>query len=417
MQPTSIQYKLLLIALSPLAFIHIIYRSIKDGGWRYFKQRLGFSYPEFDERPIHFHCASVGEFITAKPLIYAIHTKYSDKSIIVTTNTPTAASLVRKLNNDKISHSYLPIDLSLCVNRFLKASKPRCSIILETEIWPTLYSCCALAKSPIAIVNARLSKKTFEANKIIKSEYARALKNTHLVLTRSQEDYENYLKLGSEKDKTHVIGNLKYAVSNTNNHELACTTIKRPFFLAASTHEGEELQLAQHIELLKRKNYLLILAPRYPDRCKQLTQQLRDNGLQVSVRGLHGDINSETDVYIVDTLGELNMFFNEAALVFIGGSLIPRGGHNMLEPASFAKCVVVGPHTDNFSLETSEMLQADAIIQVKDNHALGVKLVRLLKEDTTREKFGKNALHFVKQKSEILNSYENQLQVLIKPST
>lgn len=396
--------------------IHIIYRSFKDGGWTYFKQRLGFSFPVFDQRPIHFHCASVGEFITAKPLIQAIHENNSDKNIIITTNTPTAASLVKIINNSKIKHSYLPIDLSFCVNQFLKTSNPRCSIILETEIWPTYYACCAKNIIPIAIVNARLSNKTFESNKIIKTEYAHALKNIHLTLTRSLEDCEKYLKLGTEINKTHVIGNLKYAVSNINNNELACTTIKRPFFFAASTHEDEELQLVQHIELLKRKNYLLILAPRYPDRCKQLAQQLRDNGLQVSVRSQHGDINSETDIYIVDTLGELNIFFNEAALVFIGGSLIKRGGHNILEPANFAKCVIVGPHTDNFSLEVSEMLQADAIIQVKDNHELGVKLIKLLKEDAAREKLGKNAQHFMKQKSGILDAYTNQLQVLIESS-
>ena len=413
MQPTSTRYKLILLLLSPLALTHVFYRSLKDGGLAYFKQRLGFGYQKYTSRPIHFHCASVGEFITARPLIQAVQVKFPKHNIIVTTNTPTAATLVRKLNSNRFRHSYLPIDLSLCVNRFLNTINPECSIILETEIWPSYYAHCAKKKIPIAIVNARLSNKTSEANNFIKSEYANALKNTHLVLTRSQEDAEKYLTLGAEKNIIHVIGNLKYATSSASNHELACTTIKRPFFLAASTHEGEEIQLAQHTELLKRKNYLLILAPRYPERCKQLAQQFRNNDLKVSVRSKHDGINDETDIYIVDTLGELSIFFNEAALVFIGGSLIPRGGHNILEPASFAKCVLVGPHTDNFSLETRDMLQAEAIIQVKDNHDLGIKLIQLLKEDTYREQFGKNALHFVNQRSDILNSYVSQLGPLI----
>lgn len=416
MQPTSTRYKLFLLALSPLALAHVIYRSFKDGGWKYFKQRLGFDYQNFDSRPIHFHCASVGEFNTAKPLIQAIHDKYSGKNIIITTNTPTAACLVNKFKTNNIKHNYFPIDLGLVVNRFIKTIQPQCTIILETEIWPTYFAYCAKNQIPLAIVNARLTSKTSDANKIIKNEYSRALNNTHLVLTRSEEDYTKYLNLGAEKNTTHIVGNLKYAISNANNDDLACTTIKRPFFLAASTHEGEEIQLSQHVELLKRKNYLLIIAPRYPDRCKQLTQQFRNNGLQVAVRSQHDEISNETDIYIVDTLGELNVFFNEAALVFIGGSLIPRGGHNVLEPASFAKCVIVGPHTDNFSLETSEMLQANAIIQIKDNHELGVKLIKLLKEDTTREQYGKNALHFVHQKADVLNSYATHLQALIELS-
>jgi len=417
LQPTSIRYKLFLFAISPLAFTHVVYRSFKDGGWRYFKQRLGFGYNESnvsnhkqtDSRPIHFHCASVGEFITAKPLIHAMQAKYANKSIVVTTNTPTAASLVKKLNNKNITHCYLPIDVGIFVNRFLKAIHPQKSLILETEIWPTYYACCAKNNIPIAIINARLSNKTYKTNNFIKSEYARALKNVHLVLARSQEDHTKYLELGSNDQSTHVVGNLKYAISSANNKELSCTTIKRPFFFAASTHDDEEMQLSQHIELLKRKNYLLVLAPRYPDRCKQLAQQLSSNNFQVAVRSQHDEINNQTDVYIVDTLGELNTFFNEAALVFVGGSLIARGGHNTLEPASFAKCIVVGPHTNNFSLETKEMLLADALIQVKDNHQLGIELISLLKDDTKREQYGKNALQFVNQKSEVLSLYIEHL--------
>jgi len=420
LQSTSLRYKLFLFAVSPLALAHVVYRSFKDGGWRYCKQRLGLGYGcgrkynQTDSRPIHFHCASVGEFITAKSLINAIHSEYADKNIVVTTNTPTAAGLVNKLKINNITHYYLPIDIGLFVNRFLRTIRPQYTIILETEIWPTYYAYCAKNSIPISIINARLSNKTTNANNLIKNEYARALQNVDLILARSQEDYDKYLQLGANSNNIKVVGNLKYSISSTHNNELACTTIKRPFFLAASTHENEEQQLSEHIELLKRKNYLLVLAPRYPDRCKQLVQQLSSNNYQVAIRSQHDVITDQTDVYLVDTFGELDTFFNEAALVFIGGSLIPRGGHNVLEPASFAKCVVVGPHTDNFSLETKEMLLANAIIQVKDNHQLGIELISLLKNDTKREQYGKNALQFVNQKSEVLNLYINHLRVLIE---
>ena len=327
---------------------YVIYRSLKDGGWQYFKQRLGFGYCRFESHPIHFHCASVGEFIAAKSLIFAINAKYPDKLIIITTNTPTAASLVHKIKQDAISHHYFPIDLAFSVNRFLKKVQPACSLILETEIWPTYYSRAAQNDIPLAIINARLTKKTLAAHSFIKNEFSHALRNVDLLLARSEEDLKKYTELSPELSSAHIVGNLKYVITEAHSKILACTTIKRPFLFAASTHNNEEIQLIEHIELLRRNNYLLILAPRYPDRCKRLAQQFRSIGLQVSVRSEHDEITNTTDIYLVDTLGELNMFFNEAALVFVGGSLISRGGHNILEPANFGKCIIVGPHTDNF---------------------------------------------------------------------
>lgn len=412
MHPTSARYKLSLLTLSPLALAHVAYRSFKDGGWRYFKQRFGFGYIADDSRPIHFHCASVGEFITAKPLIESIQTKYPDKNIVVTTNTPTAASLVDKHKN--FTHYYLPIDFTFSVKRFLNKVYPLCTLILETEIWPTYYSLSAKKLVPLIIVNARLSNKTSETNNFIKNEYRRALKNVSLVLARSNEDYEKYITLGSASERTHFAGNLKYTITDSANIELACTTIKRPFFLAASTHDNEEAQLSEHIELLKRKNYLLILAPRYPDRCKKLSEEFKNGGMKVAIRSNRDEINDSTDIYLVDTLGELNTFFNEAALVFVGGSLINRGGHNILEPANFGKCIIVGPHTDNFSLETTELLEADALIQVKDNHQLGTKLITLLKDDKQREAYGENAMHFINKQSGVLNIYLDHLKPILE---
>ncbi len=414
MHTTSALYKFLLFASSPFALAYVIYRSIKDGGWQYLKQRLGFGYTSNSSQPIHFHCASVGEFISAKPLIETIFSKYPDKHIIITTNTPTAASLVTKLDYENVTHHYLPIDLAFSANNFLNNIQPICSIIIETEIWPTYYYCASKQLIPIVIINARLSNKTTSANKFIRNEYARALKNITLVLARSKSDHQKFLRLGAPESKIHTIGNLKYAMASSTEQVLACTTIKRPFFLAASTHEGEELLLCEHIELLKRKNYLLVLAPRYPDRCKQLVQQLRNQGKSVSVRSKGDAISDTTEIYIIDTLGELNMFFNEAALVFVGGSLISRGGHNILEPASYGKCIVVGPHTDNFLLETSELLNAKALIQVNDNHELGINLVTLLKDDEKRESYGKNAANFMSKQEGILDAYIEHLKPILE---
>jgi len=153
LQSTSIRYKLFLLALSPLAVGHVLYRACKDGGWKYLKQRLGFGLANYDSRPIHFHCASVGEFITAKPLILAIQSKHPGNKIIISTNTPTAAELVNKLNDKNISHHYLPIDLSCATKRFINKIQPLCTLILETEIWPSYYAAAAKQDIPIVIVN------------------------------------------------------------------------------------------------------------------------------------------------------------------------------------------------------------------------------------------------------------------------
>ncbi len=413
MQPTSLRYKFSLLALSPLALAHVVYRSFKDGGIDYFKQRLGLGYKNSQQKTIHFHCASVGEFLTAKPLILKIANTYPENIIIVTTNTPTAAKLIDQLNHPKIQHCYLPLDFAFSIKRFFKDISPLCSIILETEIWPNFYFHAAKNKTPISIINARLSEKTINTNKFIKSEFARALKNVNNIFARSIIDCDNYINLGAKPASVQLLGNLKYAISETDHKQLACTTIKRPFFLAASTHEDEEMQIAQHMELLRRNNYLLVIAPRYPDRCKQLATHFKKINLEVAVRSSHDDISQSTDIYIIDTLGELNMYFNEAALVFIGGSLIPRGGHNILEPANYGKCILVGPYTDNFSSEVSDLTENDAIIQVKDNHELGRQLIRLLKSDSQRENHGINAAQFMQKQIGVFDQYFMQLCTLI----
>ncbi|MEJ2114627.1 MAG: hypothetical protein P8X88_00880 [Gammaproteobacteria bacterium] len=233
------------------------------------------------------------------------------------------------------------------------------------------------------------------------------------MLARSEEDLKKYKEICPELNSAYIVGNLKYAITETHSKQLACTTIKRPFLLAASTHDDEEIQLSEHVELLRRKKYLLIFAPRYPDRCKHLAQQFKNMDFQVSVRSEHDEITSKTDIYLANTLGELNMFYNEAALVFVGGSLIPRGGHNILEPANFGKCIIVGPHTENFALETKELLRENAIIQVENNHELGLELIKLLKNDTQRELYGKNAMQFMSKQSSLLSTYLEHIQTII----
>ncbi len=414
---TSLRYKLLLFLLSPVVFGYIVYRTFKDGGRNYFSQRLGFNYPSILSEPILIHCASVGEFNAAKPLIQELNKQYPNTSLVISTNTPTAAQLVSKLQLNNVSHVYLPLDYSATVNAFLKKINPKCILVLETEIWPNLFLSAAQNKIPLTIINGRLTKKSIKASAMIKQDYEAALKMLTAVLARSDLDRSKFIGIGAHEKTTHTAGNLKYATAFMSSTNLACTTIKRPFVLAVSTHDDEEQQLAQHITVLKKKNYLLVIAPRYPERCKKLQQQFQQEKINVALRSNQNAAADDSDIYIIDTLGELEMYLNEAALVFVGGSLIPRGGHNILEPAIFGKCTIVGPHTDNFALETKELLEAKGIVQIKDTHDLGVKFVQLLNNDRERIQYGLNARKLIEKKSAVLKNYFKFLEPIIKNTT
>lgn len=410
---TSLRYRALILLLAPVAVIYTVYRAVKDGGWRYFLQRFGFGYPPVQASSILIHCASVGEFNAAKPLILRLHDQYPDYHLILSTNTPTAAKLASRQAKERITHVYMPLDYPFAVNRLLTCVCPARVLILETEIWPTLFYQTAKKGIDTAIVNGRLSKKTLRASRFFKNEQQASLRNLSLVLARSDDDHLRFLDLGAEPRTTHVVGNLKYAATRVDQSTCRIA-FKCPFLLAVSTHENEELQLAQHLPLLREKNHLLVIAPRYPERSKTLCQQLQQENWTVALHSQQDGATEQTDIYIVDTLGQLDGFFSEASLVFVGGSLISRGGHNILEPAGFGKCTVVGPHTENFALETKELKEAEAVVQVSDNRDLGLRLTQLLDNAEVRNRYGENAQQFVRCKASVLDSYLRHLQPMLQ---
>lgn len=410
---TTLRYRALILLLGPVAIIYTVYRAVKDGGWRYFLQRFGFGYPPVQAPSVLIHCASVGEFSAAKPLIFRLREQYPDYRLVISTNTPTAAKLVSEQADERITHVYMPLDYPFAVSRLLANVCPTSVLILETEIWPTLFLQAAKKGIGTAIVNGRLSEKTLRASRFFKNEQQASLRNLSLVLARSGDDHLRFLDLGAEPRTTHVAGNLKYAAARTG--KATCRTVsKYPFLLAVSTHEDEELQLAQHLPLLREKNHLLVIAPRYPERCQALCHQLQQENWTVALHSQHDGAPEQTDIYIIDALGQLDGFFSEASLVFVGGSLISRGGHNLLEPAGFGKCTIVGPHTDNFALETKELKDAEALVQVSDNHDLGLQLARLLDNAEVRNQYGENAQQFVQRKASVLDSYLRHLQPMFQ---
>jgi len=360
-------YRLMVLLLSPLMIGYTVWRSVKDGGWRYFKQRLGFSYPkDAVKADLWVHAASVGEVTTVLPLLESVlaSSDNSIDSILLTTNTPTAKQVLDKRDIRAIHHAYLPIDFSFSCRRFLSKLSTRQGWIVETEVWPRLYASCHQYQIALTIINARLSDKTLRhANGILGKSFAQALHHVQ-VLARSPEDKDRYLSMGADASKVHSIGNLKYM---DNREQLDVESpLDRDYVLAASTHDDEELRVAR--EWLKDDSLpLLVLVPRHPERANSILQSLNKLSKKpIAQRSQNGMPEADDRLYLADTLGEMQSWYKHASAAFVGGSLIKRGGHNMLEPARFSVPVIVGPHTHNF-VDVMQMMQSNNAISVAND--------------------------------------------------
>jgi len=404
-------YRLILWISAPLVFAYTLYRSIKDGGTIYLRQRLGIAYPRL-KSTIWFHCASVGEVISAGPLFILIIKAYPHIPIIVTTNTPTGRDVLRKQWGNSIHHAFLPLDYSAPVMRFIDRTQPRCALIFETELWPNLFThCCRLGIPPV-IVNGRLSERTMSAPMLMRRIYRRGLENVLAVLARSEADRERFIALGASPERVTTVGNIKFAHSADSAVQTAVDPVGRRYWLAASTHQDEELRIARMWKKSAVQGYLLVIAPRHPDRREAILRQLRSLQLNIAVRSRDETITAQTQVYLADTLGEMPAFMSHAEFVFLGGSLIEHGGQNILEPARLGKAVIVGPYMDNFAEETRILLAKKGIVMVHDEEELRQQISRLLNNSEWRDELGQAAKEVVAQRTNIAQIYFTRLKTL-----
>lgn len=312
-------YRLLIHLFLPFIFIYTAKIAFRYRSLRYFLQRLGFLYPAVNKNRVWIHCASVGEVNTAMPLIKLLLENHPDQEILITTVTPTGAEIVARNKLAGLVHCYLPVDLYFCVNRFMKKIKPGLALILETELWPELYYQCNRQNAAITIINARLSKRTLQANNWMKNQYQSALSLVDRVLARSEDDKKGFIQLGCTVEKIEVLGNLKFAhESNLAPVEIDNFTL-RPFVLLASSHNDEEMQFARMWQSIDSRNRLLVIAPRHPERGPGIANELQGLGLNIALRSRQDVITDDTEVYVADTLGELTGFMAMAELVFMGG--------------------------------------------------------------------------------------------------
>jgi len=397
--PTPL-YRLLVRLLAPVLLGHLLWRALRDGGARYARERLGFgetARPSGAAPRRWVHAASVGEVMTVLPLIETALER-GPVEFLVTTNTPTGAAVLARRAPCGVRHRYLPIDWPGATCRFLERERPASGWIVETEIWPWLYARCRRRALPLTIVNARLSRRTTDnVRSPLAATYRRALSGVE-VLARSAEDAAAYRTLGAEAARTRIVGELKFAGARAPDSPPA--PIEGPYVLAASTHQDEETRLAR-AWLGGEGEGLLVIVPRHPERGGALARELP--GCRRRALGQWPAPGAR--LYLADTLGELDSWYAHARGVFVGGSLVDRGGHNVLEPARHGRSIVVGPHTANFTAAMAALRAREAIVEVEDAEAVTVFLERTLAADAALAEQGTRAGQVAKEGEDIAARY------------
>jgi 3-deoxy-D-manno-octulosonic-acid transferase len=393
-------YTALLYLLTPLVLYRLAARGIKYHGYfARWRERFGFFADPGIEGSIWIHAVSLGEVNAVVPLIEALMRRYGDSPFVITTVTPTGSARVLQLFGDRVFHVYLPYDLTTAVRRFLDRIKPRLAVIMETEIWPNLFMTCADRDIAIVIANARLSEKSLRGYWPIQPLARRAIRCASFIAAQSASDNERLHALGAPTERLAVVGNLKFDMSvpadvvDLGREFRASAGADRPAWIAASTHEGEEMiVLKAHAEVLRRfPDALLLVAPRHPERFKALATACKAFGFRTATRSEDGSADRAKQCFVIDTMGELLRFYAASDVAFVGGSLVPVGGHNLLEPAALARPVIVGPQTFNFAEVTEDLIKAGAALRIPDGDALGPAVVRLLSRDIERRTMGEAA--------------------------
>jgi 3-deoxy-D-manno-octulosonic-acid transferase len=367
-------------------------------------------------RLVWLHCVSVGETLAARPLVDGLFRKFPDLSLVISTTTVTGQRVANEAFGSKAELVfYFPIDLTWIVRRALNRIAPDLILIMETEIWPNLLRECSRRGIPAGIVNGRLSETSFRRYRLIRRFISRVLGDISIAVMQSPEDAKRLEALGIPSERVFISGNIKFDVaSDESMKELTAAFSERfelngtlPVILAASTHDPEEAIIIESFEQVARDATVLrprlIIAPRHPERFKEVASLIGRSGLGWARRSEPAlDTDRSADVILLDSIGELRAVYPLATLVFVGGSITPHGGQNLLEPASASVAVITGPHTWNFAAVVEAMNRANALIQMPEMprdetvKLLATHMKTLLSDDARREQMARVAFEVVK---------------------
>lgn len=412
-------YSVLSAAAMLLLSPYFLIRGLRSGKYVHnVRERMGYLPADFPRptqarRAIWVHAVSVGEALAALPLARRLKTRFTDRPLYVSTTTATGQRLARERMSFADGIFYFPLDWSGPIRRVLGAFEPALVVILETEIWPNFLRECRRAGVPVIFVNGRISERSFTryrwANGFLGGFLRRVLNDATLFLMQTQEDAERLRALGAPVERVVVAGNMKYDLAPPEGNPLVTwleQTIeaqnRRPLVVAGSVIEGEERAVLDAFAAVRHRqpNALLVLAPRKPERFTDAARLATDAGWNAVRRSripLDRPLREGTEVLLLDTVGELAALYRLADLVFVGGSLVPSGGHNILEPAFFAKPPLFGPSMENFREMAGRFLAAGAALQVANGEELGKTWVRLLDDAALRENMGRRARQLVEQ--------------------
>ena len=401
-------YSVLIYLVTVPAVLYLLWRSGKDKRYR---QRLAERFawqtvPANARGGIVVHAVSVGEVVAATPLIHALQQRYPHLRLTITCTTPTGSERIKQTFGDSVYHCYLPVDTPGAVSRWLNKLQPQAVIVLETELWPNVLQQCRRALIPTIVVNARLSARSARGYRRWHAFSQLALSNISVLLAQNSHTVRRFKALGCQAEHL-VSGNLKFdmapAVAALEGVFAQFTPVlaKRQVWVAGSTHVGEDALLLSAYQQLKPQfpELLLLLVPRHPERFNAVAQQVQQAGLQLLRRSSNAPVCDATDVLLGDSMGELMVWYQLADVVFIGGSLIERGGHNPLEAMSLGKAIQSGPHVFNFAQAYQWLHKAKAVNWVSDEASLVSNTAQLLLQPQVRKQQGEQALALYQQQS------------------
>lgn len=407
-------YNTLLTFLFILSTPYLFFRGLFQKKFRnQLIQRMGFFRDLSFKRPIWVHAASVGEVFCTVPLLKRIKREFPHCEIVLTTMTSTGneAAKTRLPEADRVL--FFPIDHPLTLRRVIKKIHPRLLLIAETELWPNLLRSCGRRGIPIILFNGRISEKSFRGYLFFKFLFKECLKYVSLFLMQTMEDQTRIIEIGAEPDKTRVVGNLKFDQTFPSFNQEAMVNLaksiglqgKEAILIAGSTHPGEEEILLSLFKELREihSHLILILAPRHLMRLEEVERNLEKESISwvrrtsLAVDQDHQKQKEPPEVILLDTMGELMNLYSLGTLVFVGGSLVPIGGHNPLEPLFFKKCVFFGPYMFHFSEISRRLVEEGGAIQANGTEDLAMHMKRLLKDDRTRRNIGERGYQFLQK--------------------
>jgi len=414
-------YTAILYLMLPLVLLRLLWRSRLAPAYRErWDERFGKVRGPYKQAGLWVHAVSVGEVLAVSPLVRHLIQNHSSLHIHITTTTPTGSAQVQRLFGIEVSHSYAPYDIPLFLMRFLDTLRPKAMLMVETEVWPNLLHYAREREVTTLLANARLSARSLRRYQRVESFAQTVFAQIDHVAAQTEADADRLRMIGVNLGAIHVTGSIKFDVDVPASVLEQSEVMRRmwsgrPVWVAGSTHDGEEsVILEAHQQLIKEvPDALLILVPRHPERFDAVGSLAERYDFEVSRRSLHDPVTEKTQVYLGDTMGELNVLIGAVNVAFIGGSFAKIGGHNVLEAAAQGIPVIVGPHTFNFELITRQLIQIGGAERVYNADELAALLQAWLTDAAARVEVGEAGQKLVADNRGALDKLEKLVEKII----